>query len=125
MSKIVDQYGKPIDSGMLAEPQTSRIAALHNQYLTPMLGGLTPARLARTLREADSGNLVEQHRLFSDMEERDGHIRAEMDKRKNAIGSLAWDIVPPRNASAAEKASTEWVREVLQDAVDPIEDIEG
>lgn len=120
---IVDQYGKPIDSGALQEPQTARISALQNQYLTPMLGGLTPAKLARTLREADNGNLLEQHRLFADMEERDSHIRAEMDKRKNAIVSLSWDIVPPRNATPAEKDAAEWVKEVLQDAVDPIEDM--
>ena len=88
-----------------------------------MLGGLTPARLARVLLEADQGNLLEQHRLFADMEERDGHIRAEMDKRKNAIVGLDWDIVEPRNATAAEKSATEWLREVLQDAVDPIEDL--
>jgi phage gp29-like protein len=122
-TKILDQYGQPIDSGMLAEPQTARINTLQNTYLTPMLGGLTPARLARTLQEADNGNLVEQHRLFSDMEERDAHLRAEMDKRKNAVASLPWDIVPPRNPSSAELATTEWVREVLQDAADPIEDM--
>lgn len=123
MNKIVDQYGKPLERIVLDEPQTSRVSMLQNQYLTPMLGGLTPARLARTLQEADQGNLIEQHRLFADMEERDGHIRAEMDKRKSAIVGLEWDIVPPRNASAAEKAAADWVREALQDAVDPIEDM--
>jgi phage gp29-like protein len=123
LSKILDQFGKPIDRVVLDEPQTARVATLQNQYLTPMLGGLTPARLARTLQEADQGNLIEQHRLFSDMEERDGHIRAEMDKRKNVIVALPWDIVPPRNATAAEKSAAEWVKEMLQDAVDPIEDL--
>lgn len=123
MTKIIDQYGRPIDTGALKEPQTAHITALHNQYLTPMLGGLTPARLARVLQDADQGNLLDQHRLFADMEERDGHLRAEMDKRKNAIVGLNWSIVPPRNATAAEKASAEWVQEVLQDAADPIEDL--
>jgi phage gp29-like protein len=121
--KIVDQFGAPIERAVLTEPQTARVAAVTNQYLTPMLGGLTPARLARTLQEADIGNLVEQHRLFSDMEERDGHIRAEMDKRKNAVVGLHWNIVPPRGATPAEKAAADWVKEVLQDAVDPLEDM--
>jgi phage gp29-like protein len=121
--QILDQYGQPIDRAVLQEPQTAKIASLQNQYLIPMLGGLTPSRLARTLQEADHGNLIEQHRLFADMEERDAHLRAEMDKRKNAIVGLAWDIIPPRNASAAEKAAAAWVREVLQDAVDPMEDL--
>lgn len=123
MSKIVDQFGNPIDRAVLAEPQTSRVATLQNQYLTPMLSGLTPTRLARALQEADIGNLVDQHRLFSDMEERDGHLRSEMDKRKSIVAGLEWDIVPPRNATAAEKAAAEWAREILQDAVDPIEDL--
>jgi phage gp29-like protein len=123
LSKIVDQFGNPIYRAVLAEPQTSRVATLQNQYLTPMLSGLTPTRLARALQEADIGNLVDQHRLFADMEERDGHLRSEMDKRKSIVAGLEWDIVPPRNATAAEKAAAEWAREILQDAVDPIEDL--
>lgn len=121
--KILDQFGTPIDRAVLQEPQTSRIAYLQDQYLTPMLNGLTPARLARILKEADNGDLLSQHRMFSDMEERDAHLAAEMGKRKNALASLDWDIAEPRNANAAEKAATEWVREVLTDAVDPIEDL--
>lgn len=123
MTKILDQYGKPIDNIVISEPQTARVAALQNQYLTPMLSGLTPARLAHALQEADQGSLRAQSLLFSDMEERDGHLRAEMDKRKNAVVGLTWNIVPPRDASAAETANAEWLREMLQDAVDPIEDL--
>lgn len=123
MIKILDQFGQPIDRAVLDEPQTARVASVQNRYLTPMLGGLTPARLARVLQEADAGNLIEQHRLFSDMEERDGHIRAEMDKRKGAVVGLSWDIVAPPGANADEIAATDWVREALQDAVDPIEDM--
>lgn len=122
MSQILDQSGQPIQSKLLNETQTAQISALTNQFLTPMLGGLTPARLARILQEADQGNLIDQHRLFADMEERDGHIQAEMSKRKNAVVSLSWNIVPPRNATANEKADAEWVREMLTDAVDPLED---
>lgn len=121
--KILDQHGNPIDTGALKEPQTSRIATLENQYLTPMLAGLTPSRLASILRSADDGDLTAQHRLFADMEERDAHLYAEMMKRKLAVMGLDWDIVPPRNATAKEKADAEWVKEVLTDAIDPIEDL--
>jgi phage gp29-like protein len=123
MAKILDQYGNPFDSGALKEPQTSRIAALQNQYLTSMLGGLTPAKLVRILESADDGHLVDQHRLFADMEDRDAHLVCEMGKRKNAVIGLDWDIVPPRNATAKEKADAEWVKEVLTDGVIPIEDL--
>lgn len=127
MNKIVDQYGEPIARSTLAEvlsePQTSRVATLENQYLTPMLSGLTPSRMGAIMRAADNGDLTEQHRLFADMEERDAHLLCEMGKRKLAVMDLDWDIVPPRNASAAEKANAEWLKEVLQDAVDPFEDL--
>lgn len=120
---LVDQYGKPIDKGVLKEPQTARIAQLQNEYLTGSLEGLTPARLSAILRNADNGDLIAQHRLFADMEERDAHLAAEINKRKLAVMSLDWSIEPPRNATAAEKAHAEWLTEVLTDAVDPIEDL--
>ena len=120
---IVDQYGTPIDKGVLKSPQTSRVASLGNEYLSSALDGLTPARLASTLRAADNGDLTAQHRLFSDMEERDAHLAAEINKRKLALLGLDWSIMPPRNATAAEKAHAEWLTEVLTDAVDPIEDL--
>lgn len=120
---IVDQWGKPIDRTVLTEPQTARVASLQNEYLISNLDGLTPARLANILRAADAGDLVAQHRLFSDMEERDAHLMAEMGKRKLALVGLDWTIVPPRNATAVEKAHAEWLTEVLTDAVDPIEDL--
>ncbi|AKU21884.1 DUF935 domain-containing protein [Massilia sp. NR 4-1] len=123
MTQILDQFGRPIQRSSLKEPQTARVTTLQNQYLTPMLSGLTPARLARVLQEADQGNLLDQHRLFSDMEERDAHLMAEMSKRKNAIVGLSWDIVPPRNPTSAEKAAAEWAKEMLEDAVDPCEDL--
>lgn len=123
MPRILDQYGNPIDTGALKEPQTSRIAALENQYLTPMLGGLTPSKLSATLKSADDGDLTAQHRLFADMEERDAHLFCEIGKRKLAVMNLDWDIVPPRQATAAEKANAAWVKEVLTDAVDPLEDL--
>lgn len=123
MNKIVDQHGNPIDQGVLKEAQTSRVASLQNEYLTGSLDGLTPARLAATLRNADNGDLFAQHRLFADMEERDAHLAAEMGKRKLALLGLDWSIQPPRNPSAAEKAHAEWLTEVLTDAVDPIEDL--
>lgn len=122
MAKILDQFGQPLDGAVLDAPQTSRVAALQNEYLAPALGGLTPARLAATLRDADNGQIIAQHRVFSDMEERDPHLRAEMDKRRGAVAALQWSIEPPRDASAAEKDAADWVEQALRDAADPLED---
>lgn len=122
MAKILDQFGQPLDHAVLDAPQTSRVAALQNEYLAPALGGLTPARLAATLRDADNGLLTAQHRVFADMEERDPHLRAEMGKRRGAVSALQWSIVPPRDATAAEQDAAEWAAQALQDAADPLED---
>lgn len=123
MAQIVDQFGNPIQREVFDEPQTSRIAQLQNAYLTSSLDGLTPARLAAVLRAADAGDLTAQHRLFADMEQRDAHLICEIGKRKNALLGPDWDIVPPPNPSAKEKADAEWLKEMLTDAVDPIEDL--
>lgn len=122
-SKILDQFGQPIRLGDLTEPQTARLASVTHGTLESALDGLSPSRLAAALRAADDGDLLAQHRLFSDMEGRDAHLAAEMGKRKNALVGLPWDIVPPRNATPAEETAAEWVKEVLQDALDPIEDL--
>ena len=123
MAQILDQFGQPIRTADLAEPQTARIGQLINRYLESSLDGLTPARLSAALKAADNGDLLVQHRIFADMEERDTHIAAEMGKRKHALLGLDWDIVAPRNATPAEEAAAEWVKEVLQDAIDPLEDL--
>lgn len=123
MASILDQNGKPIDRGVLAEPQSARVAHLANSRTAGTMEGLTPSHIARALAEADQGDLVAQSTLFAHMEDRSAHLRCETGKRANALLGLDWDIVPPRNATAAEKAAAEWLKEVLTDAVDPIEDL--
>lgn len=123
MATILDQSGKPIDRKVLTEPQTARVQLLDRKFLRPMLGGLSPASVASILRQADNGDLTAQHRLFADMEDSDAHLMCEVNKRKLALLTLDWDIVPPRNASTQEKKAADWLKEVLTDAVDPIEDL--
>ncbi|MDX7324905.1 DUF935 family protein, partial [Providencia rettgeri] len=60
--------------------------------------GLTIRKLPRILQAAERGDLSAQACLFGDMVERDGHIFAEMEKRKNALLTLDWSIEPPKNA---------------------------
>lgn len=121
--KLVDAHGNPFKTGELREPQTSRIAVLQHQMIESQLDGLTPARAARILRDADQGNLTAQAQLFDDMLDRDAHCRAEYDKRRSAPVALDWSIEPPTNASAAEKAAAAYAEEVLRDTVDDLEDV--
>lgn len=123
MENIIDQFGNPFDLKAIAEPQTARISALENTYIQSQLGSLTPSRAAGILAAADAGDITAQHRLFEDMLDRDAHIFCEFDKRRMAPGKLDWRIVPPSNATAAEKKDAEWVEDVLRNAVDDLEDV--
>jgi len=113
--QILDQFGRPIERAALTEPQTARLGHLAQEFATHPSRGLTPAKLARILEEAEQGDIVAQHDLFLDMEEKDGHVFAEMSKRKRALLTLDWDVVPPRNASKAEESDAAWLRELLLD----------
>lgn len=63
--------------------------------------GLTPRRLKEILDLADQGDIFEQHLLFSDMEDRCEHLAAEMGKRKRALLTLDWDILPAQSSNEA------------------------
>ncbi len=79
---------------------------------------MTPQQMYRLLTDAEQGNLQAQADLFADMEERDGHIFSEMDKRKKGINGLDWGVKPPKNASEQEKKIAEEVREWIEDIQD-------
>lgn len=115
---IVDQYGKPFELEQMHEPQTARLAQLRHEYENHPSRGLTPTRLAMILQNAERGDLVAQHELFQDMEEKDGHLFSVMDQRRSAVKRLDWNIVPPEDASAAEKADAEFVEETLKSMED-------
>lgn len=115
MVGIVDVNGNPINTGLIREAQSARVGALRHEFAGHPSRGLTPAKLARIMESAEQGDIRAQHDLFLDMEEKDGHIYAEMSKRKRALLTVDWDIVPPRNASAKEKKSAAYVKELLTD----------
>ncbi|WP_063812496.1 DUF935 domain-containing protein [Burkholderia cepacia] len=118
MGKILDINGNPIDSKVLSEPQTAQLGWITRSFDMHPAVGLTPVSLHRLLEGAERGFLMEQSDLFADMEEKDGHIAAEMSKRKRVLLTLDYDVKPPRNASAAEKKLTDQVREWIRDMPD-------
>ena len=115
---ILDQYGNAFEQDILHEHQTSSLVHLQRQVAEHPAKGITPARLNEILNAAETGDLVAQHELFEDMEERDGHVFAELAKRKRSMVSLDWEIVAPRNASKEEENAVAYVTEVLQDMGD-------
>ncbi len=115
MVAIVDVYGNPIKQEQLTEPQTAKVGQLYQEYGTHPVRGLTPGKLASILEGAERGELKAQCDLFEDMEEKDGHIMAELGKRKRALLGLEWDIVAPRNATAQEEKAAALAKELIQD----------
>ena len=122
MVDILDHRGRKIDKSTLEAPQTAEIAQLHQEFENHPSRGLTPGKLAQILEAAEKGDIQAQCDLFEDMEEKDGHILAEMGKRKRALLGLPWDIEPPRNASNQEEKIADLVRETLFD-IDNFEDV--
>lgn len=92
--------------------------------------GLNIQRVYELFRAAEQGDIQAQSDLFTDMEERDGHLFAEMSKRKRALLTLPFTVKPPPDATEAEKkiaAEADWwlrqlpgFREMLMDMLDAI-----
>lgn len=103
------------------ESQTATVGHLAREYDLHPARGMTPASLARLLVEAEQGDITAQLDLADDIEERDGHAFAEIDKRVGAVASLEWSLAEPENATEAEKSITAQCNEWLMS----IGDIEG
>lgn len=120
MAQLIDHRGEPIPWPSEQELQTeeSRLGYLRQQFAEHPSSGLTPARLATILQDAERGHLVSQCELADDIEEKDAHIYSELQKRKLALLNLSGRVLPPRNASEAEKRDAEQVQELLDELPD-------
>lgn len=121
-SIILDINGNPILKPALREPQTSQMRGLDNMMAEHPSERLTPRRLQEIFLEAEQGNLIRQADLFTDMEERDPHLFAEMQKRKRKPLTLSYELTPPPNATPEERADTAWLAEFLTE-LDAWEDL--
>lgn len=116
MVDILDQYGRPLPKVRPStQPQTARVGYLFREFGDHPSRGLTPAKLARILEEAEQGRLEAQARLAEDMEEKDAHLFAELSKRRRALLGLDWHLKPPRDASQQEKVWTARVEDLIRD----------
>mgnify|MGYP000184382118 CR=1 FL=1 len=115
---IVDHLGRPFDpkadAAGLREPQTARVAHLQREFDSHPARGLTPQRLHSLLVQAEQGDLIGQLELADDIEERDGHVFAELSKRRGAISALEWDVHAPDDATPDEAALADEVDEWLE-----------
>ena len=117
MAKILGPDGLPITTEALSEPQTSHYSHLQRELQTHPTRGLTPSKLASILDQAEQGDLLAQFDLYEDMEEKDGHIAAELGKRRRAL-LVEWSVVPPDNPTPAEKRNAELLAELVGEIAD-------
>lgn len=115
---ILDQSGNPLEKRTLDRQQTAELLALRTRIAGHPARNLTPAQLNQILEAAERGDLIAQHELFRDMEERNAHLFSEMSKRKRAVIKLDWDVVPPRNPSKEEENAAAYAKEMLLDLPD-------
>lgn len=91
---------------------------LHSHIGDNPTRGLSPAKLATILIEAERGNMISQCELAEDIEEKDPHIFAELQKRRQALLGVDWRIAPPTDATQEEKDDAKMVEQILRDYLD-------
>lgn len=88
-SRIVDQYGRPIEYDKLgAELAAPQLTGVRQVWHSSVAGGLTPHRLANILQAAAEGNAHDYLTLAEEMEERDLHYASVLGTRKLALAGL-------------------------------------
>lgn len=120
MSQLVDQFGRSIDPKALkqelAAPSLTSVRQVISDHPAQ---GLTPARLANLLREAEFGYPERYLALAEEMEEKDLHYLSVLNTRKRALVALEINVEAASDDKADQDAA-ELVRAVLAD--DRLED---
>ncbi|GAB5378976.1 MAG: DUF935 domain-containing protein [Aliiglaciecola sp.] len=92
-----------------------RVGYMRREFAEHPSSGLTPPQLATILKNAEHGDLMAQCYLAEDIEEKDGHIQAELFKRRNVLSGVDWMIEPPTNASAQEQKDAAELEQMVKD----------
>lgn len=109
---ILDAQGRPLKptkKDLLTEVGSVPVRDRYSSYPSQ---GLTPEKLARILKEADSGHVASQAMLFQEMEEKDAHLYSVLASRKLAVTGLEMEILPASD-SAEDKRIAEAAREMF------------
>jgi phage gp29-like protein len=118
MVTLYDQFNRPIQRPE-KKPDRRPLASapLTNAFRDYVADGMTPARLAAILKEADAGDLRRQAELFDQLEERDAHIIGEISKRRNVILEADFEVTPASDDAKDVKAAED-VETMLQNITD-------
>lgn len=114
VSRILGPDGQPVRRQELEREQAApEITGIRHQFDEAVTPGLTPERLARTLRDAAQGEVYDYLTLAEEIEEREPHYRYVIETRKNAVTGLRWQVDPAsesaRDIEIADALRTELV----------------
>lgn len=129
---LVDGNGRPLRSAtsdLTREIAGPTLAGTRSIYSGHPAQGLTPARLANILRQAETGNAMAYLELAEEMEEKDLHYQSVMGTRKRAVSQLPVRVEPasedPQDQGDAEIVRTWLKRLTLQSELFDILDAVG
>lgn len=83
--------------------------------------GLTPAKVATYLQEADQGYPARLCELLEEIEDRDPHLVGILGTRKRAVANLDWELLPP---AGDDRRSTRRIVDFCQARLEEIDNFE-
>ncbi|NTT86912.1 DUF935 domain-containing protein [Tabrizicola fusiformis] len=111
--QLLDAYGRPINRMTVSQPVGGATLGGVRSPITGYPGdGLTPARLANILREADMGDPLRYLELAETIEERDLHYLGVLGTRRRAVSQIKV-TVEAASESAEHEAHAKMVRDWL------------
>jgi phage gp29-like protein len=118
---LYDQFNRKINLSQTKTPDKTPlgVAPMLDSFREYVTEGLTPERLAKIYKAADTGDMRSQAELFELLEEKDGHLLCERDKRKNVILDLDFKVEP-----ATEDAKGQQVADFVQKTLDGMADLD-
>lgn len=127
---LLDAYGKPIERTALTREVASATVGGVRSPITGYPGdGLTPARLASILREADQGDPLRYLELAEVIEERDLHYLGVLGTRRRAVSQIEVTVTAASDDPEHEKHAAlvrSWLeRDELQEELFDILDVVG
>jgi len=89
---------------------------------TGVAKGLTPAKIATYLQEADDGQPARLCELLEEIEDRDLHLVSVLGTRKRAVANLDWEVVPPKRDDSSRAREIAEFCQLRLDEIDNFED---
>lgn len=112
---ILDQWGDPVSSQQLVKPAMgATVTGVRDTFDDFMASRLTPALMARILRDAAMGEMHDALTLFEEMEEIETQYSAVLSTRKRAIQSIELQVKASGD-SAEEIKLADFVRDQIAD----------